>query len=140
MSWSVSIFDHKGRARKSVQHWIIRSATAWTYALVLSVAALGVAHAKPVSRQTNVTFSTPVGLPDQVVKAGSYRFLLISPDVVQVTTDGGGLIGTYMAISADRSNPAAAEVVLQERAGRSEKAVIEWFFEGDSLGVSLVYP
>jgi hypothetical protein len=125
--------------QERITKWLRNGGRALVCIIALGAGLVAIARAEPLNRVTEVKFGSPVALPDRVVQPGTYEFKLVAPDVVQITTDRGKLIGSYLAVGAERTQPATAEVMLQERSGETSMAVDEWFFEGDSLGVKLLY-
>jgi hypothetical protein len=125
--------------QERITKWLRNGGRALVCIVALGAGLVAIARAEPLNRVTEVKFGSPVALPDRVVQPGIYEFKLLAPDLVRITSSNGHLVGTYIAQSADRVYPAAGEIVLEEQPGSAPMAVSEWFFEGDSLGVKLLY-
>src|SRR5258708_34019173 len=98
------------------------------------------------NKETNVTLSTRVAIPGQVLQPGSYVFKLADSQsdrhIVQIfPVDQHQLIATILAIPAHRLEPTVdAVMTFQERENDSSEAIGVWFFAGDLNGVGFVYP
>ncbi len=114
--------------------------------LLASAAMLPSVKADDWNKETNVTFSTPVAIPGQVLQPGSYVFKLADSQsdrhIVQIfAVDQHQLITTILAIPAHRLEPTGDTVItFQERENGSPEAIGRWFFAGDLNGVGFVYP
>src|ERR1700688_2069992 len=92
------------------------------------------------------TFRGPVGVPGQVLSAGTYVFKLMdSPadrNIVQVfSKDEKHLYGTFLAVPDERLRPAGKPIItFDERPADSPEAVKAWFYPGDNTGHAFVYP
>lgn len=96
--------------------------------------------------KTIVTFDQPVEIPGQVLLPGTYVFslenLVSDRDFVQIWSgDNMHLLATVLAVPASQNEPAEKSVFkLEERAPNSPKAIKDWFYPGDTLGLEFVYP
>jgi hypothetical protein len=103
------------------------------------------ARADEWNKETVLTFSAPVEIPDQVLPAGTYVFKLFDSQsgrgIVQVyTEDQTHLLATVMAVPVDRLEPADKTVVtFEERASGAPEALHTWFYPGETTGVEFVY-
>jgi hypothetical protein len=120
-----------------------------TLALLVSFGLLGglvpLASADESDQKTVVTFSGPVEIPGQVLRAGTYVFKLAdlqSPhDVVQVySADEKHLYGSFLSISEQRLEPTGSPVVtLEESTAGAPVAVKSWFYPGEETGHEFIY-
>src|SRR5689334_20324850 len=104
------------------------------------------AHADEWNKLTYLTFSGPVQVPGATLPAGTYMFKLADSmsnrHIVQVfDKDGKKLFATVLAISDQRLQPAAQNIVLfGERPSGAPQAIKAWWYPGDTIGDEFVYP
>lgn len=97
-------------------------------------------------KETTVTFSQPVELPNVVLQPGTYVFrLLDSPGnrhVVEVfNKEETRLYATILAIPNYRLTPSDKTVMpFEERPQGVPEALHAWFYPGDNFGQEFVYP
>lgn len=97
-------------------------------------------------QKTIFTFSGPVEVPGQVLKAGTYVFKLAdsSPErsIVQVfSKDETHLYATFVAIPDVRLQPRGNPIItFDEAPAGSPEAVRAWFYPGENFGHQFVYP
>jgi hypothetical protein len=104
------------------------------------------ASADEWDQKTTFTFSSPVEIPGQVLKTGSYVFKLADSqsdrDIVQVySQDERHLYGTFLTVPDQRLHPTGKPIIAFEEtpAGQPE-AVRAWFYPGEDYGHQFVYP
>lgn len=114
-------------------------------AMLLAIAAPN-AKADLWDHKTTVTFKEPVEIPGRVLLPGTYVFSLENSlsdrDFVQIWSgDDMHLLATLLAVPATQDEPAMKSVFkLEERAPNSPKAIKDWFFPGETVGLEFVYP
>jgi hypothetical protein len=98
------------------------------------------------NKESTVTFTAPVQIPNQVLSPGTYVFKLADSQsdrrIVQIfTEDQSKLIATVEAIPAYRLEPTGhALITFEEQPTGTPEAVKRWFYPGDMTGVAFVYP
>jgi hypothetical protein len=102
------------------------------------------------TKDTTITFSGPVQLPDVTLPAGIYLFKTmpgantdhLGDHVLQVSDrDGKKAYGTFLTIPNERFTPTDKTVILfAERPAGVPQAVKVWFYPGATIGEELVYP
>jgi hypothetical protein len=106
----------------------------------------GMVSAQNSERNTKVTFSAPVSLPGITLPAGTYTFkiadLQSTRHVVHVANaDDTQVLGTFIAIAAERQQPADETVItFRETPAHMPPAVRYWYYPGDSIGQEFAYP
>src|SRR6202451_2898645 len=104
------------------------------------------AAADDFDQKTVFTFSGPVEIPGQVLRAGAYVYKLADSssdrNIVQVfNKDETHLYGTFLAIPDYRIKPAGKTIItFDERPSGSPEAVKAWFYPGENFGHDFVYP
>jgi hypothetical protein len=102
------------------------------------------AHADETNQETTITFSAPVQIPGQVLRAGEYVFLA-DPDnqnLIRVfNADRTVLYATLETASAERTD-ARGDTVFTLAAPESGKPdfLVKWFYPGRLIGHEFVYP
>ena len=114
---------------------------------VLTLTAGSVAKSGVSDKLTIFTFSQPVELPGVALPAGTYAFKVLDgaiPDrsIVQVfDKDQKKLYATVIGIPDYRPQPSDKTIVkFTETAPGAPKAIKEWFYPGDTMGLEFVYP
>jgi hypothetical protein len=113
---------------------------------VLGVAAQPIAHADEGNKKTILTFSQPVEIAGHVLPAGTYTFQLAdsstSRHIVQIfNADGTQIIATVLAIPDYRLTATDDTVIrFRETPAGSPEAIRAWFYPGNTVGQSFVYP
>jgi hypothetical protein len=102
------------------------------------------------TKDTNITFSGPVQLPNVTLPAGTYRFRTmpvansvgLGDHVVQVSDkDGTHQFGMFMTIPTDLTQAKDETVVtFGERPVGAPQALRVWFYPGSTIGEEFVYP
>jgi hypothetical protein len=98
------------------------------------------------NQKTVMTFSGPVEIPGQVLKAGTYVFKLADSmsdrNIIEVfNKDENHLYGIFLAIPDYHLKPAGKPIItFEERAAGAPEAVKAWFYPGDNYGHEFVYP
>ena len=113
------------------------------FALVFSP----VANADNWNKKTVVTFNQDVGIPGQVLPAGTYVFKLLDSGsdryVVQIwTAQEEQLVATLMTVGDSYPNPSGDAYFVLDMSGTDEgypPAVASWFFGGSNDGRSFIY-
>lgn len=106
----------------------------------------GMVSAQNSERNTKVTFSAPVSLPGVTLPAGTYTFkiadLQTTRHVVHVANaDDTQVLGTFIAIAAERQQPADETVItFRETPAHMPPAVRYWYYPGDTIGQEFAYP
>jgi hypothetical protein len=106
----------------------------------------GMVSAQNSERTTKVTFSAPVSLPGITLPAGTYTFkiadLQATRHVVHVANaDDTQVLGTFIAIAAERPQPADETVItFRETPAHMPPAVRYWYYPGDPIGQEFAYP
>ena len=114
--------------------------------IMTCMAFLPVARADESNQQTKLTFSQPVEIPGQVLPAGTYWFVLLDDhstrNVVQVfSADWKTLYATVMTASSERPEPADGTTLkLADRETSGNKALVSWFYPGETIGHEFLYP
>jgi len=122
-------------------------------ATIALAAATMTVHADTYNKQTKLTFSGPVQVPNvhskegvTTLPAGSYIFrLLDSPatrHIVQVTNmRGNHVYSTILALNDYRVNASSKTVMyFSEQKAGSAPPIKAWFYPGDNYGQRFVYP
>jgi hypothetical protein len=117
--------------------------------LLVGIGLLGglipLANADQADQMTVVTFSGPVEIPGQVLKAGTYVFKLADSqstnDIVQVySADEKHLYGNFISIPEQRAEPTdSAVVTLKESKAGNPEEVKAWFYPGEDIGHQFRY-
>jgi hypothetical protein len=108
--------------------------------VVVGASAFSVSRAEPLDRRANVTFYEPVELPGVALEPGTYEFRMAEPNITQVFTKEGQLVGTFLTESTESLHPAdAAQFTLEERPGDGKMAVTKWMNAGDTRGIRFIY-
>jgi hypothetical protein len=94
---------------------------------------------------TKLTFSDSVGLPGQVLPAGSYWFKLDNESdrniIPMWNADRTHLVTRILAIPDYRQNtPEKTIVNFVERPSGQPEAIRSWFYSGNNFGDEFVYP
>jgi hypothetical protein len=99
------------------------------------------ARASETDQAIRFTFGQPVQIPGQVLPAGSYLFVDLAPDIVQVfSSDRSKLYATLFTNVAELPNPAdKTTVILAERGPIQPGAIVTWFYPGRTDGHRFVY-
>src|SRR5277367_873599 len=106
-----------------------------------------VANADNWNKKTVVTFNQDVGIPGQVLPAGTYVFKLLDSGsdryVVQIwTAQEEQLVGTLMTVGDSYPNPSGDAYFVLDMSGTDEgypPAVASWFFAGGNDGRDFIY-
>ncbi len=111
---------------------------------VLALASLMVlpnAHASEFDQATKFTFSQPVQIPGRVLPAGTYWFLVPSPNTIQIfNSDRSKVYATLLTNSAESPKPAdKSTVTLAERGSMQPGAIVTWFYPGRTIGHEFRY-
>jgi len=103
------------------------------------------AHADPIDRTTQFTFSEAIQIPGQVLPAGTYLFRLADGDsgqhVVQIfNADGTIPYATVLTIATERPYPTGdTTVTLAEQGTGNPDALLKWFYPGCLTGNEFLY-
>jgi len=105
------------------------------------------ANADDWDKKTIVTFSQDVGIPGQVLPAGTYVFKLLASGsdryIVQIwTAREEQLLATLMTVGDSYPNPSGDAYFVLDMSGTDEgypPAVASWFFAGGDDGRSFIY-
>ena len=103
------------------------------------------AHADPIDRTTQLTFSEAIQIPGQVLPAGTYLFRLADGDsgqhVVQIfNADGTISYATVLTIATERPYPTGdTTVTLAEQGTGNPDALLKWFYPGCLTGNEFLY-
>ena len=118
-------------------------------ASVLALSAVPATHADEFDQATQVSFSSPVRVPGNVLPAGTYWFVIAShghnPDVVQVfNADRTRLIRTILTGSAERPQATGKTVLAFANPDTSANpgevpALTKWFYPGRVIGTQFFY-
>jgi hypothetical protein len=112
---------------------------------VMALVAPGV-RGDEYTKQTFLTFSGPVQLPNITLPAGTYQFKLADPDSGRRTLqvwdkEGTKLYTTLLTIPDERMEASDDPVVMfAERPAGVAQAVKAWFYPGERTGQEFVYP
>jgi hypothetical protein len=125
-----------------------RAITSGCVAAMLSVCAVGTAHAQQPDTKKAIyfTFSQPVTLPQVTLPAGKYMFRLadslVNRSIVQIySADGSKMHGMMMTIPATRPDrPNDPEIRFLESGADMPPAVATYWYPGDTRGWEFVYP
>ena len=106
-----------------------------------SLIALPNAHASDMDQATKLTFSQSVQIPGQVLPAGTYWFVVPTPDVVQIfSSDRSSLYATLLTNSAELLKPAEkSTVIFADRKSMQPEAIVTWFYPGRTIGHEFIY-
>jgi len=102
------------------------------------------ARADEADQSIKITFSQAIGIPGQILPAGTYLFKLADPndlDLVRIfNSEGTRLYATLQTITAERGKPTGDTVVVlaEQPEGRPE-TLVKWFYPGNTSGHELVY-
>ncbi|HUO16857.1 MAG TPA: hypothetical protein VMX38_17875 [Verrucomicrobiae bacterium] len=103
------------------------------------------AHADEWNEQTELSFNQPVELPNTILPAGKYWFILANNDsdrhIVRVfSSDWSKLYATLNAIPVIRREPTNhTEVKFAERRHDQPEALLDWYYPGRFTGNEFVY-
>ena len=102
------------------------------------------ARADEADQSIKITFSQAIGIPGQILPAGTYLFKLADPndlDLVRIfNSEGTRLYATLQTITAERGKPTGdTVVVLAEQPEGSPETLVKWFYPGNTSGHELVY-
>jgi hypothetical protein len=105
---------------------------------------LPVVRANDWNQTTRFTFSQPVGIPGQVLPAGTYRFQLAGTNnrhLVQIFREDRTLVATlYSSPRMRDGHGAEVAITLANRGGTQPEAIVAWFFVGEAEGHEFLYP
>ena len=106
-----------------------------------SLLVLSDAHASEIDQATKLTFSGAVQIPGQVLPAGTYWFVVPTPDVVQIfSSDRSSLYATLLTNSAELLKPAEkSTVIFADRKSMQPEAIVNWFYPGRTIGHEFLY-
>jgi hypothetical protein len=99
------------------------------------------ARASEIDQATKFTFSQSVQIPGRVLPAGTYWFVVLTPDVVRVfNSNRSRLVATLLTESAELPTPGdKTTVVLANRGSMQPGAIVTWFYPGRSIGHQFLY-
>lgn len=104
------------------------------------------ARADQWNQQTELTFNEPVEIPGHTLPAGTYWFVLLnnnsSRNVVKIfSADWSVLYDTLVTVPTIRGR-ASEETILTfaKRPYDEPRAVLDWFYPGETVGHEFVYP
>src|ERR1700692_3364358 len=108
---------------------------------LVSLIGLSNTHASELDQATKLTFSQSVQIPGQVLPAGTYWFVVLTPDAVRVfNSDRSTLIATLLTHSAELPTPADnTTVILADRGTTQPGAIVTWFYPGRTVGHQFMY-
>jgi hypothetical protein len=118
--------------------------------LIASTLVVPLAHADEADEATRFTFVQPVRIPDKLLPAGSYWFVLIDHgadlNVVQIfDADRKSLIVTLQTAAAERLNPSSETTLTLAEPERTAESsggpatLISWFYPGRVEGHRFIY-
>ncbi len=88
-----------------------------------------------------VTFSGPVQIPDVTLAAGTYKFSIVSPSLVQVSSVDRGQVGLFFTAPVQRLQASADyEMTLVPTGEKSPRRIAKWFVPNQTLGFEFLYP
>ncbi len=99
------------------------------------------ARASETDQATKLTFSQSVQIPGQVLSAGTYWFVVLTPDAVQIfSSDRSTLYATLLTHSAELLEPAdKTTVIFADRGSMQPEAIVTWFYPGRTIGHEFLY-
>jgi Protein of unknown function (DUF2911) len=103
------------------------------------------AHADEADQETNITFSTPVQIPGQLLPAGTYMFKLADNDadqnLVQIfNAHGTKIYATLVTNPTDRRRVTSdTTVTLAEQGSGQPDALMKWYYPGEETGHQFRY-
>jgi len=104
------------------------------------------AGADELTQQTKVTFDQPVEVPGTTLPAGSYWFVMATPDpsfgVVHIfSLDWKTLYATETTTPVEHRMPADGTIfTFSERPQSQPEALLTWFYPGETVGHEFMYP
>jgi hypothetical protein len=105
---------------------------------------LPVARASEMDQATKLTFSQSVQIPERVLPAGTYWFV-VDPtpgsQIVQIfSQDWSTLYATLQTISAEHLETLEnTEITFADRGPMQPEAIVTWFYPGRSIGHEFLY-
>jgi Protein of unknown function (DUF2911) len=102
---------------------------------------LPVARASEMDQATKISFSQSVQIPGRVLPAGTYWFVVLKPDFVQIfNSDQTTLYATLHTISSEHGEAVEkTEITFADRGSMQPAAIVSWFYPGQSVGHEFVY-
>jgi hypothetical protein len=105
---------------------------------------LPVLRADEWDQGTRFTFNQPVQIPGRVLPAGTYFFKVAdSADrhIVRIFGEDRNLVATAFTIPRQRQgNGGGVAITLADRGASQPKAVVAWFYVGETQGHEFLYP
>jgi hypothetical protein len=105
---------------------------------------LPVLYANERDQATRFTFNQPIQIPGRVLPAGSYRFQLVDStdrEIVRIFAEDGDLLATRFTIPCQRqANDPVVAITLADRGATQPKAIVAWFYAGETRGHEFFYP
>ncbi|MGC2771159.1 MAG: hypothetical protein WA232_05650 [Candidatus Sulfotelmatobacter sp.] len=104
------------------------------------------ARADEWNQRTELTFIEPVEIPGHALPAGTYWFVLAnnnsSRDIVRIfNADGSVLCATLVTVPIERPQASHGTILTYAERPHSEpRAVLDWFYPGETVGHEFVYP
>jgi ribosomal protein L18 len=116
-------------------------------ALVLSGLMAGTARASEEDQAIKVNFSQTVEIPNHVLPAGTYWFVIVDTNDRQtvriLNEDRSKTIAIIQTVNRERSESLSVNggtsFTIAERAGEPA-AVVAWFYPGRTTGHEFIYP
>jgi hypothetical protein len=99
------------------------------------------AQASDLDQATKLTFSQSVQIPGQVLPAGTYWFVVLTPNAVRIlNSDQSKVVATLLTNSAEVLTPAdKTTVTFADRGSMQPGAIVTWFYPGRLEGHQFVY-
>ena len=99
------------------------------------------AHASEVDQATKLTFSQSVQIPGQVLPAGTYWFVVLTPNAVRIfNSDQSKVVATLLTNPAEVLKPAdKTTVTFADRGSMQPAAIVTWFYPGRLEGHQFMY-
>jgi hypothetical protein len=125
----------------------MRKVSTAIFCLFLGVAVfLPTARADQWNQRTKLSFSEPIEIPDAVLPAGTYWFVLLDSagdrNVVQIfNEDWSHLYATLVTVPTYRQQAIAdTEIKFAERPHQRPQALLKWYYPGLLAGHEFLYP
>ncbi|HKV78107.1 MAG TPA: hypothetical protein VJP02_08220 [Candidatus Sulfotelmatobacter sp.] len=126
---------------------ICRRSLAIVFCCILAcMVLLPAARANDWNQMTKVQFDEPIEIPNVVLPAGAYWFVLLNDQgdrqVVQILNSDRSLIyATVQTVATERARPTNhTEIKFVERPASQPKAVLDWYYPGLVTGHEFLYP
>jgi hypothetical protein len=106
-----------------------------------SLFVLSDAHASDLDQATKLTFSQPIQIPGKVLPAGTYWFVVLTPNAVRIfNSDESMVIATLLTNPAEVLKPAdKTTVTFADRGSMQPAAIVTWFYPGRLEGHQFMY-